>query len=138
MKWLEIFRFEFGYQVRRLVTWLYFAALALVAFAFVRGNFLAEATYADFFVNAPYVIAATTVLCTLFWLVVGAGTTGEIAARDAETGMHPLTFTAPVSKADYLGGRFLAAFTLNALLLLAVPVGMLLAVHLPGIDPALV
>ena len=29
--------------------------------------------------------------------------------------MHPLTYTAPVSKAEYLGGRFLAAFVLKAL-----------------------
>jgi hypothetical protein len=28
--------------------------------------------------------------------------------------MHPLTYTAPVSKADYLGGQFLAAFVLKA------------------------
>ena len=139
MKGWEIARFEFGYQARRLVTWLYFAALALVAFAFVRGNYVADATYADFYVNAPFIIAAATVLCTLFWLVVGAGTTGEIAARDAETGMQPLTFTAPVSRVDYLGGRFLAALSLNALLLLgAVPLGVLLAVHLPGVDPAVV
>ena len=34
------------------------------------------------------------------------------AARDVQTRMHPLTYTAPVSKADYLGGRFLAGFIL--------------------------
>ena len=39
---------------------------------------------------------------------------GEAAARDVQTGMHSLTYTAPVNKIDYLGGRFLAAFVLNA------------------------
>jgi hypothetical protein len=28
---------------------------------------------------------------------------GEETARDVQTRMHPLTYTAPVSKADYLG-----------------------------------
>ncbi|WP_165963551.1 ABC transporter permease/M1 family aminopeptidase [Hymenobacter radiodurans] len=41
-------------------------------------------------------------------------------------------YTVPVSKANYLGGRFLAAFTLNTLLLLAVPAGLLLGFYSPG------
>ncbi len=52
--------------------------------------------------------------------------------------MHPLTYTAPVSKAEYLGGRFLAAFVLNALILLAVPAGVLLAVYAPGVEAEVV
>ncbi|HEV2146238.1 MAG TPA: ABC transporter permease [Longimicrobiaceae bacterium] len=134
MKLREIFRFELTCQARRLSTWLPFAALAVVALLFVRGNFL----YADFFINSPFVIASTTVFCSLFWLVVAAGVTGEVAARDVETGMHPLTYTAPVSKAKYLGGRFLAAFALHALILLAVPVGVMLAVYSPGVDTGVI
>ena len=52
---------------------------------------------------------------------------GSAAARDVQTRMHPLVYTTPISKADYLGGRFLAAFVLNALILLAVPLGILAA-----------
>ncbi|HET7464237.1 MAG TPA: hypothetical protein VFJ82_23470 [Longimicrobium sp.] len=138
MKLLGIFRFELAYQLRRLSTWLPFAALAVAAFLFVRGAYLADALYADFFINSPFVIASVTVFCSLFWLVAAAGVTGEIAARDVETGMHPLTCTSPVSKTEYLGGRFLAAFALNALILLAVPLGVLLAVHAPGLDAEVV
>ena len=76
----------------------------------------------------------TTVFGGLIWLLVAAAVAGEAAARDVATGMHPLTYTAPVSKAEYLGGRFLAAFVLNALILLAVQAGILLAVYSPGVD----
>jgi ABC-type transport system involved in multi-copper enzyme maturation permease subunit len=138
MKLREIFRFEFAYQVRRLSTWLPFVAMAVVAFLFVRMNFLADALYADFFINSPYVIAAVTIFCSLFWLLLGAGVAGEVAVRDVEAGMHPLTWTAPVSKGQYLGGRFLAAFALNAGIMLGVPVGILLAVYLPGVDAEVV
>jgi len=134
VKLREIFRFELAYQLRRLTTWLYFAAVAVVAFLFVRGNYLADALYADFYVNSPFIIASVTVFGSLFWLIVAAGVTGEIAARDVETGMHPLTWTAPVGKTAHLGGRFLAAFVLNALILLAVPVGVMLAVYASGVD----
>lgn len=134
MKLLGIFRFELAYQLRRLTTWLYVAALATVAFLFVRGNFLADALYADFYINSPFVIASATVFAGLFWFVAAAAVAGEMAARDVETGMHPLSYTSPVSRAEYLGGRFLAAFALNALILLAVPVGIMLAVYASGVD----
>ena len=138
MKLREIFRFELAYQARRLSTWLPFGVLAVVAFQFVRGSFLAEGLYADFFINSPYVIAVVTVFCSLFWVLLGAGVAGEVAARDVETGMHPLTYTAPVREAEHLGGRFLAAFVLNALVLLAVPLGIVAAVYAPGVDPGVV
>jgi ABC-type transport system involved in multi-copper enzyme maturation permease subunit len=138
VKLLGIFRFELAYQVRRLSTWLPFAALALVAYVFIRQNVVADQLYADFYLNSPFIIAVVTVFCTLFWLLVAAGVAGEIAARDVETGMHPLTWTAPVSKAEYLGGRFLAAFAINALILLAVPLGVMLAVYASGVDPQIV
>ena len=135
MKLWAIFRFELAYQLRRLTTWLYFAALVVVAFLFVRGNFLADALYADFYVNSPFVIASATVFAGLFWFVAAAAVAGELAARDVETGMHPLTYICPVGKAEYLGGRFLAAFALNALILLGVPLGIILAVYASGVDP---
>jgi ABC-type transport system involved in multi-copper enzyme maturation permease subunit len=138
MKLLGIFRFELAYQVRRLSTWLPFAALALVSFLFIRKSVVADALYADFFINSPFIIAVVTVFCTLFWLLVAAGVAGEIAARDVETGMHPLTYTAPIRKAEYLGGRFLAVLAINALILLAVPLGVMLAVYAPGVDASIV
>lgn len=134
MKFRTIFRFELAYQARSLLTWGYFVALAVVAFLFVRGNFLADALYAEFYVNSPFVVAVVTVFCCMFSLLVTSAITGEAAARDVAMGMHPLTYTTPVRKAEYLGGRFLAAFVLNAVILLAVPVGVLLAVYAPGVD----
>ena len=74
----------------------------------------------------------------LIWLLLAAAVAGDAAARDVETRMHPLTYTAPVSKAEYLGGRFLAAFVLNALMLLAVPAGILLAFALAGLEPEII
>ena len=52
--------------------------------------------------------------------------------------MDPLVYTIRISKAEYLGGRFLAAFSLNAVLLLAVQAGMIAAVYSPGVNAQLV
>ena len=64
MKLGEIFRFELGYQLRSVMPWLYFALLVVISVLFVRGNFLATALYADFYLNAPFIIASVTVLGT--------------------------------------------------------------------------
>ena len=138
MKFWEIFRFEFAYQVRRIWTWLIFAALLIIAYLMTRDNSLSEALFDDFFINSPFAIAKTTVVGSLMWLMGAAVIAGEAAARDAATGMYPLTYTATVGKGEYVGGRFLAAFLINALLLLAVQVGILIAVYAPGVDAALI
>ena len=134
MKFREIFRFEFVYQARRVRTWLYFAVLFAVAFMLVR----TDPGMGDGVINSPYDIAQDTVLTGLLWMLMAPAVAGSAAARDVQTRMHPLIYAAPISKADYLGGRFVAAFVLNALILLAVPLGILAAVYLPGREPELV
>ncbi|MGH9754200.1 MAG: ABC transporter permease [Blastocatellia bacterium] len=134
MKFLGIFRFEFAYQSRRAWPWLFFAVLVVIAFLLTRDASLAEALRDDFFVNSPFAVAKVTIVGSLIWLLMAAAVAGEAAARDVATGIHPLSYTLPVSKAEYLGGRFLAAFVLNALILLAVQAGILLAVYSPGVD----
>ena len=127
MKFREIFRFEFGYQARRVRTWLYFAVLFLVAFK-LRGGGL----------NSPFTITQETLLAVLLWIVIAPAVAGSAAARDVQTRMHPLVYTTPISKADYLGGRFLAAYVLNAVILLALPLGMLTALLFSGQEPEII
>ena len=138
MKLREIFRFELVYQARRPWPWLAFAVLVVFSFQNTRVGIVPVTLPQDFVLNSPFIIAAVTVFSCLIWLLVASAMAGEAAARDVHTGMHPLVYTAPVSKAEYLGGRFLATFVLNALVLLGVQVGSLLAAHAPGIDPEII
>jgi ABC-2 type transport system permease protein len=130
------FRFELAYQARRVWPWLVLVVLAGLSFLMTRDGSLAEALLDDFFVNSPFAIAKTTVVGGLGWLLMAAAVAGEAGARDVATGMHSLTWTTPVGKTAYLGGRFLAALVLNAVLLLAVQVGILLGVYVPGVESA--
>jgi ABC-2 type transport system permease protein len=134
MKLQRIFALEFRYQLRRATTGLYFGVLLALAFLIVIGNYASDARDGYFLLNAPIVMAAVTVICSVKWLVVGASVAGDAAARDVQTRMHLLTYTAPTSKAAYLGGRFLAAFALSVLILLAIPAGLLLAMHFAGVE----
>jgi len=125
VKLREIFRFEFVYQARRVRTWLYFAVLFAVAYG------LNRTSGRDGLVISPFEVALDTVLTGLLWVWMAPAVAGSAAARDVQTRMYPLIYAAPISKADYLGGRFLAAFVLNALILAAVPLGILAAVFFP-------
>jgi hypothetical protein len=127
VKFREIFRFEFAYQARRVRTWIYFAILFFVANRLRGGG-----------VNSLFTAVQETLLLGLLWALMAPAVAGGAAARDVQTRMHPLVYTAPIRKADYLGGRFLAAFALNALILLAVPLGMLVDFLLPGRNPEII
>jgi ABC-2 type transport system permease protein len=127
VKFREIFCFEFAYQARRVRTWLYFVILFVVANRLRGGG-----------VNSLFTAAQETLLLGLLWALMAPAVAGAAAARDVHTRMYPLVYTAPIRKADYLGGRFLAALGLNALILLAVPLGMLVDFVLPGGNPEII
>ena len=134
MKFREIFRYELAYQVRRLPNWVYFVGLFAFGFLIMRSFTPDEGVH----VNSPQNITIFMLFGGVIWGLLAASVAGDAAARDFETGAHPLAFTAPVSKLQYLGGRFVAACTVNALLMLALEVGILLSVLLPRSRPELI
>ncbi len=138
MKLWGIFRFELIYQLRRVWPWVFFVVLLVLSFLMARDTSLADAMYEDFFANASFAVAKTTVIGGLIWLLLAAPVAGEAGARDVATGMYPLVYAAPIRKVEYLGGRFLGALAINALLLLAVQAGILLGVYSPGVDPKVI
>ena len=138
MRFRETFRFELAYQIRRPWPWLAFAVLLVFAFENTRVGVIPVTLPQDFVLNSPFIITTVSVFSSMIWLLVASAMAGEAAARDVQTGMHPLTYTSSVSKTDYLGGRFLAAFALNALVLLGVQAGSVLAVYTGGVDPGII
>jgi len=132
MKFWEIFRFDFAYQARRVSTWLYFGLLLMVSFHMARSVFVSEAIEGGYFLNAPFAVAQVTLVACILSLLALAALAGSAATRDVETRMHPILYTTPVGEAAYLGGRFLAAFTLGALIVATIPVGILAAALLPA------
>ena len=138
MKLWGILRFELGYQIRRPWPWLSLAVLIVFALISTRVAIVPVTLPQDFILNSPFIITAVTVFSCQIWLLLAPPVAGEAAARDVHTAMHPLVFTTPVSKMEYLGGRFFAALVLHAFILLGVQVGSFLAVYGPGANPDLV
>lgn len=131
----EVLRYELALQARRVFPWLGFVAMTGLVYQMATEAQFEQARDGGYFFNAPIVIATVTLLANLMGLLVSAQLAGDVAARDVHLRMHPLVYTTPVGKGAYLGGRFLAAFVLYALILLAVPLGLLLATLSPGLEP---
>ncbi len=138
MKLVEIFAFEMSYQLRRVWTWLFLATVFVVTYLLATQVYVGDARADGYFFNAPFVIAKVTFLGSLLGIVIASLLAGDAAARDVQTGLHPLMYSAPLRKPQYLGGRFLAAFTLNALILLAVPATHLAVTFASGLEQELI
>jgi ABC-2 type transport system permease protein len=130
MKFWKIFRFEFAHQLHSITTWIYLSVL--LGFTLLMN--LITTPGDGVYDNNTFHIISIVVVGGMLWLVMGAAIAGESAARDVQTRMHPLTYSSPIEKFDYLGGRFLAALSLNALLLLFLPLGALISFYLPGLN----
>ncbi|HJR53577.1 MAG TPA: hypothetical protein VJ982_07660, partial [Gemmatimonadota bacterium] len=122
MRLREIFRYELAYRFNSGATWAYFGILFFVAI----WMFLATADGAEH-ANAPERIAGGTVIIGMFGMLVTAALFGEAAVRDVEVEMDGLLFTTPVGRADLLGGRYLGSLVVNALVMVAIPLGILVA-----------
>jgi hypothetical protein len=133
MRFGEIFRFEVGYRLRQVSTWIYAAILLALAFQRVQED--AWDAPDGLYTTAPETLAEFSIVLSLIGMMMTAAIFGDAATRDVRTGIHPLVYTTPLRKTEYLGGRFVAAFVVNALLLTLVPLGMAIASWMPYLDP---
>ena len=125
----EVFRFEIEYRLRRVSTWIYAGLLLALPFLLLHA-----VDGSSSLVNSPEMISVASSIVGLLGMLVTAALFGDAATRDLQTRMHPLVYTAPLSKAEYLGGRFLAALTINAVMLLGVPLGQVIGALMPYHD----
>lgn len=126
-KFAEIFRYEIGYRLRQPATWIFAVVLLLGPFAMAHVSDPSN----NRVVNAPLHYAEIIGILGFMAMFATAGIFGDAATRDSSTGTQALFNTAPITKRDYLGGRFAASFLVNAVLLLGPPLGVALATQAP-------
>ncbi len=132
-KTLEVFRFELAYQLRRASTLLYFLIVLGMCIAFMQ--MMAGGSREDGNFNSPFALLVMAVFGSMLALVIIAAFAGDAAARDADMRIDSLFYTSPVGKRAYVFGRFLGAFSVSALLVLALPAGSLVATWMPWVEP---
>lgn len=138
----EIFLFELRYRLKRPATYIYFFLMALMGFLFmlaVGGVFGANVTIGGasgkVLANSAYQVNTILTVVSLFGVFITSSMMGTPVYRDFDHRTHSLYYTAPISKAGYLGGRFLGSFLITVAIFLGGALGAWLATYWPTMLP---
>ncbi len=132
----KVAAFEFRYQARQPVFWVGAIIFFLLSFATVAApNIVQLGSTANVHKNAASVIASGHLFLALVYMFITAAFVANIITRDEDTGFDGILRSTPLSKFDYLYGRFSGAFAAAALSFLAVPAGMAIGAAMPWVDP---
>jgi ABC-2 type transport system permease protein len=138
---LTIASFEVRQRLRRISTYVYFLiffALS-VLFTCMAGGAISAATV-DFgtggkiWLNSPYALNVITMYITFLGIVVTGAIAGQATYQDTDSHISDLFYTAPITKFDYLGGRFLGALAVQILIFSSVGIGAYVGMRLPWLD----
>ena len=135
---LAIAGFEVRQRLHRVSTYVYFGVFLVLAAFFIlaAGGAIPNATV-DFGtggkvnINSPWSLASLMTLIASFTVVINAAIAGRATHQDIDANTTPMLFTRPITRAQYLGGRFLGALGVLVLLSLAIGLGAFLATKLP-------
>jgi ABC-2 type transport system permease protein len=139
---LNILSFEFRQRLGRFSTYVYFVVFAGLGclFAAIAGGAISQASV-DFgtggkvLVNSPFALNAIISYVTFFGIIVTAAIAGQATYQDVHTNSTAFFYTAPITKFDYLAGRYLGALAIQLVIFASVGLGAWIATHLPTIDP---
>jgi ABC-2 type transport system permease protein len=137
----SVFLFEFQQRLRRFSTYVYFVvffALGLL-FTLMSGGAFAAATV-DFgtggkvLINSPYAVNSIITYICFFGIVITAAIAGQAIYQDIDNRTTDFFYTAPITKLDYLGGRFLGAFAVQVVIFASVGLGTWVGMLTPWLD----
>jgi ABC-2 type transport system permease protein len=138
---LTIASFELRQRLRRISTYAYFLVffgLSLL-FANMAGGAIPQAsvefgTGGKILVNSPYLLNNIITYITFFGIVITAALAGQATFQDIDSRCTDLFYTAPITKFDYLAGRFVGSLATQLLIFSSVGLGAWVATLLPWID----
>ena len=137
----SIFAFEIRRLTRTLSTYIYFFILFLVALlvALIAGGAFNEANMQfggeKVFVNAPTIVDVLfSGIDNFVGLIIIVAVIGNAVLKDFSSNTYTMIFTTPVSKADYLIGRFSASLFICLIILTAPAFGMMLGYATPWVN----
>ncbi len=141
-RFAALLRFELGYYLGRLSTWVYFVVMAFVAFlmmlvfggAFPGVSASMEGTDGNVLVNSPHVILMLTSLFGLFGTLVVAALAGNAGYRDFACAQHSLVFSTPTSRTQYVASRYAGTVVINLVVLAGIAFGLWLGSMYPQLE----
>lgn len=138
----EVIVFEWRYQIRRPVSWILFLLLLsfiLYIYASMGGilgtGFSPPNTNGKVWLNGPYVTSTFTTSATFVGMIIVPAIFGAAAIRDFKNQSQEIVFSLPFSEKSYFFGHFIGAFLVAMFVFSAIPIAIVIASILPGMDP---
>ena len=136
-----ILLFEFKNRLRRISTWIYFGVLLLLAYfltILAGGAFpslpAAIATDGKVMVNSPFALYAFIGNLSLYGLIITAAIAAQATYQDIDYNCTEFFYTAPISKMDYLAGRYLGSLAAQIVIFSGLGVGAFFGTHMTFLD----
>jgi ABC-type transport system involved in multi-copper enzyme maturation permease subunit len=133
---IRIARFEFRYLLRNPLLWLTAALTFAMIFFSMNVEGFELGSEGGLVRNAAYATLRNSLMVSLMFMFVTTSFVANAVIRDDETGYGPIIRSTPITKREYIFGRFLGAFAVAALCMLSVPLGTLLGSLMPWANPA--
>src|SRR5688572_10786405 len=132
----QVARFEFRYLLRNPLLWL----IVAISFAMIFFSMNLEewelGSEGGLVRNAAYATLRNSLMMSLIFMFVTTSFVANAVIRDDETGYGPIIRSTPITKFEYILGRFLGAYAITAACMLVVPVASLLGTLMPWANPA--
>ncbi|MFC5344579.1 M1 family aminopeptidase [Brevundimonas staleyi] len=131
----KIAAFEFRYQLRQPAFWVIAIVFGLLAFGSVAASDnISIGSGGNVHKNAPYALATINAVMGMFFMLATTAIVANVVVRDVQTGFGPMVQATPLTKFDYLYGRFTGAFLATALCFLVITLGVMAGTLAPWID----
>lgn len=135
-RWREVARFEATLQGGEFLTWLYVAVFFLLTFGYTASGAVELVTGRGALPkNAPWALAQAMAGVTAFGQVITTMITATAVMRDVATRQQELLFATPLSRRDYLWGRWAGALAVMFAVYAAIPVGLVTGTMMPWVTP---
>ncbi len=133
--WLQILKFELRYRSKRPATYIYFGILFFLAFMAISTDVVTIGGGTGLVKeNAPLTIANMMVILSAFMMMITSAIMGVGVLRDFDHNTESLMFSNPISKYDYLIGRFLGSFIVTLFAFSGVAIGFIMGEFMPWRD----
>lgn len=127
----QIARFEARHVLRNPLLWGTAAATFAMLFAGMSVDGFDLGNEGGLLKNASYATLRNYVVISVFYMFVTTSFVASAVLRDDETGFGPIIRSTGITKLEYVLGRFLGAFAVAALCMLALPLAAVLGSIMP-------
>jgi ABC-2 type transport system permease protein len=131
---LKIARFELRYQIKNPVFWVAAVMFLLMTFGAMASGNVQIGAGGNIHKNSPVALAQIQIILSLFFMFVTTAFVANVVVRDDDTGFGPIIRSTPITRLQYLGGRFAGAIAAAILAFLFIPLGSWIGSMMPWVD----